>query len=842
MKNRPYEDHEKWYKKQKLMPAISPAIQIAKQGRVHSANITGINHQKGVVMVEWVENAATKGKEVDFGELIRLNADLFEYMNSLDQTEVLPLKENVDIQVSPANASMHLFFTMSWSSCSVYCHFSQRSYSLRRSVQTKPAALQQVCETEEESLPPALAKVSFPNGSARRKSTVVQQMEKMKSKRETDKAKNTEMRAKRAKKFVFCTGVLQECDVKWEFQKMIEDFRDSLEYTPLSFSDPSEDHRICVCVRKRPLNKKEIAKKEIDVITIPEKGLLLVHEPKQKVDLTKYLDNQTFRFDYSFDDSATNEMVYRFTARPLVQKIFEGSMATCFAYGQTGSGKTHTMGGDFCGKSQNSSKGIYAFAGRVHSANITGINHQKGVVMVEWVENAATKGKEVDFGELIRLNADLFEYMNSLDQTEVLPLKENVDIQKKNSRQTISRIPAPPAFSQRSYSLRRSVQTKPAALQQVCETEEESLPPALAKVSFPNGSARRKSTVVQQMEKMKSKRETDKAKNTEMRAKRAKECDVKWEFQKMIEDFRDSLEYTPLSFSDPSEDHRICVCVRKRPLNKKEIAKKEIDVITIPEKGLLLVHEPKQKVDLTKYLDNQTFRFDYSFDDSATNEMVYRFTARPLVQKIFEGSMATCFAYGQTGSGKTHVFDLLNKKAKLRVLEDSKQQVQVVGLQERQVASADDVIKVIDIGSACRTSGQTFANSSSSRSHAILQIVLRRRGKLHGKFSLVDLAGNERGADVCSSDRQTLVEGAEINRSLLALKECIRALGQNQTHTPFRMSKLTQVLRDSFIGENSRTCMIAMISPGINSCEYTLNTLRYADRKQWDGSKSTVYT
>ncbi|XP_041133122.1 kinesin-like protein KIF2C isoform X3 [Polyodon spathula] len=516
---------------------------------------------------------------------------------------------------------------------------------------------------------------------------------------------------------------------------------------------------------------------------------------------------------------------------------------------------------------------------RVHGANVTGINHQKGVVMVEWVENAATKGKEVDFGELIRLNTDLFEYMNSV---EVLPLKENVDVQKNNSRQTISRIPAPPVFSQRSYSLRRSVQTKPTTPQQVHETENKSLSPAVSKVSFPNSSARQKSTLVQQMEKMKSKQETNKAKNTEIRAKRAKECGVKWEFQKMIEEFRDSLEYTPLSFSDSSEDHRICVCVRKRPLNKKEIAKKEIDVITIPEKGLLLLHEPKQKVDLTKYLDNQTFRLDYSFDDSATNEMVYRFTARPLVQKIFEGSMATCFAYGQTGSGKTHtmggdfcgksqnsskgiyafaardvfmllsqprysilglepyvsffeiyngkVFDLLNKKAKLRVLEDGKQQVHVVGLQERQVASAEDVIKVIDIGSACRTSGQTFANSSSSRSHAILQIVLRRRGNLHGKFSLVDLAGNERGADVCSSDRQTLVEGAEINRSLLALKECIRALGHNQTHTPFRMSKLTQVLRDSFIGENSRTCMIAMISPGINSCEYTLNTLRYADR------------
>lgn len=70
----------------------------------------------------------------------------------------------------------------------------------------------------------------------------------------------------------------------------------------------------------------------------------------------------------------------------------------------------------------------------------------------------------------------------------------------------------------------------------------------------------------------------------------------------------------------------------------------------------------------------------------------------------------------------------------------------------------------------CRTSGQTFANANSSRSHAVLQIVLRRRLQLHGKFSLVDLAGNERGIDVRSNDRQTLAETAEINRSLLALK------------------------------------------------------------------------
>uniref|UniRef100_A0A8C3LZN2 Kinesin-like protein n=1 Tax=Chrysolophus pictus TaxID=9089 RepID=A0A8C3LZN2_CHRPC len=396
---------------------------------------------------------------------------------------------------------------------------------------------------------------------------------------------------------------------------------------------------------------------------------------------------------------------------------------------------------------------------------------------------------------------------------------------------------------------------------------------------------RRKSNIVKEMEKMKNKREEKRAQLSEIRTKRAQEIDSScpnWEFARMIREFRANLDCQPISLSDPIEEHRICVCVRKRPLNKQEINKKECDVITVPSKCVLLVHEPKQKVDLTKYLETQTFRFDFSFDECASNEMVYRFTARPLVQTIFEGGKATCFAYGQTGSGKTHtmggdfsgraqnaskgiyafasqdvfflrsqpryrsqdlevyvtffeiyngkVFDLLNKKAKLRVLEDGKQQVQVVGLQEKQVCCAEDVIRMIEMGSACRTSGQTFANASSSRSHACFQIILRQRGKLVGKFSLVDLAGNERGADTSSADRQTRMEGAEINKSLLALKECIRALGQNKSHTPFRESKLTQVLRDSFIGTNSRTCMIAMISPGMSSCEYTLNTLRYADR------------
>merc|ERR1719415_300033 len=342
-------------------------------------------------------------------------------------------------------------------------------------------------------------------------------------------------------------------------------------------------------------------------------------------------------------------------------------------------------------------------------------------------------------------------------------------------------------------------------------------------------------------------------------------------------------------------DHQISVCVRKRPLSNKEIKRKEVDVICTPNQNQVIVHEPKTKVDLTKYLDNQHFRFDYAFDETATNELVYKYTAKSLVQSIFEGGMATCFAYGQTGSGKTHtmggefhgktqdskngiyalaardvfkylkspkyknnnlavscsffeiysgkVFDLLSGKSKLRVLEDGKQQVVVVGLTESVVDCVEDVLKLITHGNNLRTSGQTSANADSSRSHAVFQIVLRTNTKkkpLFGKFSLIDLAGNERGADTNSANRQTRMEGAEINKSLLALKECIRALGRKGAHLPFRASKLTQVLRDSFIGENARTCMIAMINPCLSSCEHTLNTLRYADRVKELGAADPV--
>ncbi|XP_067892492.1 kinesin-like protein KIF2C isoform X2 [Heterodontus francisci] len=509
--------------------------------------------------------------------------------------------------------------------------------------------------------------------------------------------------------------------------------------------------------------------------------------------------------------------------------------------------------------------------GMIQDASITELLIDKSCVRAEWLEDAVSKAKEIDIESLLLLNPNLVEKM----PPPSLP-RRNTRVPRRESALPRNGV---------TKEIPRSTRSRTQATLEV-QIVPNSRPSEVEPVNCKNISTGRKSTCVRETEKLRKQREDRRTQLHEIREKRGQDYDTanpNWEFMKMIAEFRATLDcYQHLSTTDPIELHKICVCVRKRPLSKKEKAKREIDVITVSSKNVVLVHEPKMKVDLTKYLDNQPFRFDYALDDFVTNDEVYRFTAKPLVQTIFERGMATCFAYGQTGSGKTHtmggdfsgknqdcskgiyafatqdvfllleqprykdlnlkvsvsffeiysgkVFDLLNKKTKLRIMEDNKQQVQIVGLLEQNVFCVDDVIMNIDMGNNYRTSGQTSANNNSSRSHAVFQIILRRNDKLYGQFSLIDLAGNERGADTNSADRQTRMEGAEINKSLLALKECIRSLGQNNIYTPFRASKLTLVLRDSFIGENSRTCMIAMISPGLNSCEHTLNTLRYADR------------
>ena len=174
----------------------------------------------------------------------------------------------------------------------------------------------------------------------------------------------------------------------------------------------------------------------------------------------------------------------------------------------------------------------------------------------------------------------------------------------------------------------------------------------------------------------------------------------------------------------------------------------------------------------------------------------------------------------------------MNHRNRLNVREDGNGEVVVAELEELEVSSAEDMMSVIDMGNQNRTTHATESNDESSRSHAICQIILKRKsGAVHGKLSLIDLAGSERAADTMSNNRQRRMEGSEINKSLLALKECIRALADSSaSHVPYRASKLTLVLKDSFTRDNARTVMIATVSPAMSSVDHTINTLRYADR------------
>ncbi|GER52186.1 kinesin motor family protein [Striga asiatica] len=310
---------------------------------------------------------------------------------------------------------------------------------------------------------------------------------------------------------------------------------------------------------------------------------------------------------------------------------------------------------------------------------------------------------------------------------------------------------------------------------------------------------------------------------------------------------------------------KIKVVVRKRPLNKKEISRKEDDIVTAYDDAYLTVHEPKLKVDLTAYVEKHEFCFDAVLDEHVTNGEVYANTVEPIIPTIFQRTKATCFAYGQTDKAAILTPEIDSGSVLLHFIETKpceffpQRSGKTYTMQPLPLRAAEDlefevsdvhiVKEYIERGNAARSTGSTGANEESSRSHAILQLAVKkhlevkeskrsnnindanepRSGKIVGKISFIDLAGSERGADTTDNDRQTRIEGAEINKSLLALKECIRALDNDQIHIPFRGSKLTEVLRDSFVG-NSRTVMISCISPNAGSCEHTLNTLRYADR------------
>ena len=337
----------------------------------------------------------------------------------------------------------------------------------------------------------------------------------------------------------------------------------------------------------------------------------------------------------------------------------------------------------------------------------------------------------------------------------------------------------------------------------------------------------------------------------------------------------------------------LCICVRKRPLSDKERSKQDHDSVTVLNPAVW-IHAAKLRVDgITKYLDHTSFQFDYAFDEESNTDNIYHTTARPLLEFACQGTggRATIFAYGQTGSGKTYTMsgiqnylvedlfqliqepqdtnnddddwctvdncrvvvsffelyggciqDLLNQRQRLKILEDGKGEVVITGLVERPANDPRELLDALAEGNDARTTHATEANDESSRSHAICQIMLRDvyTDKMRGKISLVDLAGSERGTDTRAHNSQRRAESADINTSLLALKECIRALDRNskenstkdsrERHVPYRGSKLTLILKDCFTSANAMTTMIATVSPGVSSVDHSLNTLRYADR------------
>ncbi|KAI3737142.1 hypothetical protein L2E82_27137 [Cichorium intybus] len=193
-------------------------------------------------------------------------------------------------------------------------------------------------------------------------------------------------------------------------------------------------------------------------------------------------------------------------------------------------------------------------------------------------------------------------------------------------------------------------------------------------------------------------------------------------------------------------------------------------------------------------------------------------------------------------------------KPPIQIRETSNGVITLAGSTECSVKTLKEMSDCLEHGSLSRATGSTNMNNQSSRSHAIFTITLEQMHKpnsndsmcdeyLCAKLHLVDLAGSER-AKRTGSDGMRFKEGVHINKGLLALGNVISALGDDKkrkegAHVPYRDSKLTRLLQDS-LGGNSRTVMIACVSPADINAEETLNTLKYANRARNIQNKPVV--
>ncbi|KZT41104.1 kinesin-domain-containing protein [Sistotremastrum suecicum HHB10207 ss-3] len=290
----------------------------------------------------------------------------------------------------------------------------------------------------------------------------------------------------------------------------------------------------------------------------------------------------------------------------------------------------------------------------------------------------------------------------------------------------------------------------------------------------------------------------------------------------------------------------------------------------------------------SKRYKDRRFMFDRVFDGSARQVDVYEGTTRPLLDGILDGFNATVFAYGATGCGKTHTIsgtdedpgiiyltmaelfqriedrkddaimevtvsflEIYNEEIRDLLVEPGTQlprggltiredkSVKVANLTELRPQTADEVKQIVLLGNQRRTQSPTHANETSSRSHAVLQVHVCQsprtasttETRTMATLSIIDLAGSER-ASATKNMGERMVEGANINKSLLALGNCINALcesGGGTRHVPYRNSKLTRLLKFS-LGGNCKTVMIVCVAPTSLHFDDTHNTLIYAER------------
>jgi len=306
-------------------------------------------------------------------------------------------------------------------------------------------------------------------------------------------------------------------------------------------------------------------------------------------------------------------------------------------------------------------------------------------------------------------------------------------------------------------------------------------------------------------------------------------------------------------------------------------------------KSIIEVNSATNQITISKPdKGSKTFRYDAVASVDSTQQEVYTNSAFHLIESTIEGYNATIFAYGQTGCGKTHtmigeidsedgkgimprsfehifsvisanespngkkylvrcsfieiynedIHDLLsndpNKKKAIK--EDPNMGVFVKDVSMYVTKSVQDIRKALVIGNKNRKKGETLMNKDSSRSHCMFTLYVETQENIAneekikvGKLNLVDLAGSERQKK-SGAVNDRLKEASNINLSLTSLMNVISALvNTKKTHIPYRDSKLTRLLEDS-LGGNTKTCMIANISPADYNFEETMSTLRYANR------------